>query len=291
MPYFSHNDKNMPLNGTLLKHWWYVSNGLFFFILSYAAWSQTPSPNQIALPRLAPPVSENTYKPAQVMEPKNLPDFANQRSYSRTGALSNKTRHNKAAAVLRADAASTTLPRQTRMKLVLETRVDAKSSKPGDIFEGHVRDDLFVGSSLLLPRGSLIRGRIASVNRPKIISRAGRIGLRLDQIVTPTGEVIPLDAALEFEKGKTNEKGQLDPGTNFGSKVGSEVRAVSGASAHGAAKGALVAANIATLGAPTIATAIGGSAIALFSSGDNVDLGPGQEIEIMLTDNLGLQIN
>ncbi len=57
------------------------------------------------------------------------------------------------------------------------------------------------------------------------------------------------------------------------------------------AKGALVAANVATLGVPTIATAIGGSAIALFRSGDNVNLGPGQEIEIVLTDNLGLQIN
>ncbi len=62
--------------------------------------------------------------------------------------------------------------------------------------------NLSLGSSLLLPRGSLIRGRIASVNKPRIISRAAKIGLKLDQIVTPTGEVIPLDAALEFEKGK-----------------------------------------------------------------------------------------
>ncbi len=94
-----------------------------------------------------------------------------------------------------------------------------------------------------------------------------------------------------LRKAKTNEKGQLDPGTSFGTRVTSNVRAVSGASSHGATKGVLVAANVATLGAPTIATAIGGSAIALFSSGDNVDLGPGQEIEIVLTDNLGLQIN
>jgi hypothetical protein len=83
----------------------------------------------------------------------------------------------------------------------------------------------------------------------------------------------------------------MTEGTSFGTRVSSNVRAVSGANSHGAAKSALVAANIATLGAPTIATAIGGSAIALFSSGDNIDLGPGQEIEIMLTDNLGLQLN
>ncbi len=250
--------------------------------------AEAQSAGQISLPRLAAPNSEDAYKPGQVMEPKNIPDFSSNRSYNNTESSSTSS---KSATALRGEAASTTLPMQTRMRLVLESLIDAKTSRPGDLFEGHVRDDLFLGSNLLLPRGSLIRGRIASVNKPRIISRAGKIGLRLDQIVTPTGEVIPLDAALEFEKGKTNEKGQLDPGTSFGTRVGSQVRAVSGASSHGAAKGALVAANIATLGAPTIATAIGGSAIALFSSGDNVDLGPGQEIEIVLTDNLGLQLN
>jgi hypothetical protein len=256
----------------------------------YALCAEAQSAGQISLPRLAAPISESAYQPAQVMEPKNVPDFSTNRSSNKV-TTSNAPAGSQSATALRAEAASTTLPMQTRMKLILESRVDAKTSKPGDLFEGHVRDDLFLGSSLILPRGSLIRGRIASVNKPRIISRAGKIGLRLDQIVTPTGEVIPLDAALEFEKGKTNDKGQLDPGTSFGTRVGSEVKAVSGANSHGAAKGALVAANIATLGAPTIATALGGSAIALFSSGDNVDLGPGQEIEIVLTDNLGLQLN
>ncbi len=251
---------------------------------------------QPSLPRLAPPEAENNDQLAQPIELKNVPDFP---AFKETGEKppGNTTRSGLAAigskigTVLRGEAASTTLPVKTHMKLVLETRVDAKASQPGDIFEGHVRDDLFVGTNLLLPRGSLIRGRIALVNKPRMISRAGRIGLKLDQIVTPTGEVIPLDAALEFEKGIANEKGQLDPGTNFGTRVGSEIRAVSGADSHGATRGALVAANVATLGVPTIATALGGSAIALFRSGDNINLGPGQEIEIVLTDNLGLQIN
>ncbi len=265
-------------------------------VINYSA--QAQNAGQISLPRLAPPIAQDNMQP-QSMEPKNVPDFPTIKNLgaglSVEGADNKANRHISGnagtATTLRAEAASTTLPLKTRMKLVLETGVDAKTSRPGDIFEAHVRDDLFVGTSLLLPRGSLIRGRIALVNKPKIISRAGRIGLKLDQIVTPTGEVVPLDAALEFQKGVANEKGQLDPGTSFGTRVGSGIRAVSGADAHGAAKGALVAANVATLGVPTIATAIGGSAIALFRSGDNVDLAPGQEIEIVLVDNLGLQIN
>lgn len=221
------------------------------------------------------------------MEVKNIPDFVD---YSKTdpsaanGTISSGT-------PLQAGLQSATLPVQTRMKLVVEYPVSATSSVPGDLFEGHVKEDLFLGRSLVLPRGSLVRGRITEVKKAGLISRAAKIGLKLDQIVTPTGEVIPLDATLEFAKGTTNKIGQLDPGTSFGSRVGDSVRTVAGLKEQGAARGALVAANVATLGAPIVATAIGSSAIALFRTGDNISLTPGQELEILLTNDLGLQIN
>ncbi len=246
-------------------------------------------------PRIAPDNQNNGILPAAVLEPKNLPDFPSQNSPSAsldsTNSAARTNRPASAGTALQGEAASTTIPLETRLKLVLETAVDAKSSLPGEIFEAHVKDDLFFGSNLLLAKGSLIRGRVVEVSKPRLISRAARIGLKLEQIVTPVGEIIPLDAALEFRKGMTNQKGQLDPGTSLSTRVESEMRTVSGLSSTGATKGALVAANIATLGAPTIATAIGGSAIALFRSGDNVSLAPGQELEVLLTNDLGLQIN
>lgn len=220
--------------------------------------------------------------PTRTLEPKNVPDFVD---YRREPAA--KT----SGSALQAGLQSATLPVQTRLKLVVEYPVSATASVPGDVFEGHVKDDLFFGRTLILPRGSLVRGRITEVTKPRWISRSGKIGLKLDQIVTPTGEVIALDASLEFQKGMTNKAGQLDPGTNFGTRVESSVRTVSGMNEKGAAKGALVAANIATLGAPIVATAIGSSAVALFRSGDNISLSPGQEIEILLTNELGVQIN
>jgi hypothetical protein len=217
------------------------------------------------------------------MELKNIPDYAN---YSTENNSANTT-----GTALKAGLESTTLPEQTRLKLVVEYPVDAKTSKPGDIFEAHVKDDLFLGRTLILPRGSLVRGRVFEIVKPRLISRAARIGLKLEQIVTPVGEVIPLDAALEFQKGITNKSGQLDPGTSFGTRVESSVKTVTGLNDKGAARGALIAANIATLGAPAVATAIGSSAVALFRSGDNVSLQPGQELEVLLTNDLGLQLN
>lgn len=220
---------------------------------------------------------------AKPMEVKNIPDFVD---YTKQPAATSSS-----GTALQTGLQSATLPVQTRMKLVVEYPVSATTSQPGDLFEGHVKDDLFLGRSLILPRGSLVRGRISEVKKAGLISRAAKIGLKLDQIVTPTGEVIPLDASLEFAKGTTNKLGQLDPGTSFGTRVGDSVRTVAGLNEQGAARGALVAANVATLGAPIVATAIGSSAIALFRTGDNVSLTPGQELEILLTNDLGLQLN
>jgi hypothetical protein len=229
-----------------------------------------------------------------MMDLKNVPDFDNS-SQQGSGATTCRNAGNDATGTgtaLQAGAESTTLPVETRLRLVLESAVDAKTSQPGDIFEGHVKEDLFIGSQLLLPKGSLVRGRVADVTRPRMLSRAAKIGLKLEQIATPTGEVVPLDAALEFRKGQTNARGQLDPGTSFGSRVGDDLKSVTGLnSKSGTTRGALMAANIATLGAPAAATLLGGSAIALFRSGDNVSLAPGQELEILLTNDLGVQIN
>jgi hypothetical protein len=246
------------------------------------------------LPRYAP-----AYVPdpnaGRSIETKNLPDFATMGAPSGAsagaGSGANVDLDNSSGTALKAGAGATQLPVQTRLTLVLESPVDAKVSIPGDIFEAHVRDDLFLGSSLLLPKGSLVRGRVYEVTKPKWISRAAKIGLKLEQIDTPAGEVIPLDAALEFHKGQTNAKGQLDPGTNFGTRVGGNLKAVTGGTSKGGTKGALIAANVATLGAPAVATVIGGSAIALFKTGDNVQLTPGQEIEVLLTNDLGLQVD
>lgn len=226
--------------------------------------------------------------PARPMDPKNVPDFAPGEAAPADAA--GATGPGAQSSALRVGLESATVPVQTHLKLICEYPIDAKTSLPGDIFEAHVRDDLFIGNTLVLPRGSLVRGRVSEITKPRLLSRAGKIGLKLDQIVTPTGEVIPLDAALEFQKGMTNKSGQLDPGTNFGTRVNDSVKSVSGLKDKGATKGALIAANVATLGAPIVATAIGSSAIALFSHGDTISLRPGQELEVLLTNDLGLQV-
>lgn len=247
------------------------------------------------LPRYAPAAGKNL-APAGTMDPKNVPDFAASSQSFNTAPSPGVSGGGSgsgsgAGTALRADLSSSTVPVSTRFKLVLESAVDARTSKPGDIFEAHVKDDMYLGTTLLLPRGTLVRGRVANVVKPRLLSRAAKIGLRLEQMVTPAGDVTPLDAMLEFKKGMTNKRGELDPGTSFGTRVEKNVRSVTGLNEDGKNNNALLAANIATLGAPAVATALGSSAIALFSQGDNVSLAPGQELELQLTNDLGVQLN
>ncbi len=99
------------------------------------------------------------------MAPKNIPDFADRTKAPAPGDVDNSSDTSTGTA-LKADLASTTIPVETRLKLVLETAVDAKASQPGDLFEAHVKDDLYIGMTLLLPRGSFVRGRVAQVVKP-----------------------------------------------------------------------------------------------------------------------------
>lgn len=275
----------------MMKRTWMISTTLLLAAISQQALIQTAtaasgdSRNFRYAPAYAP-----ANQPA-ALDPRNVPDFAGRGDAPDQSSQPMSGGTGGAGTPLQADASSTTIPVETRLKLVLESSVDAKSSQPGNIFEAHVKDDLFLGNSLLLAKGSLVRGRVCEVTKPRLLSRAGKIGLKLEQIVTPVGEVIPLDAGLEFHKGVTNAKGQLDPGTSLGSRVHDDVRSATGMNSKGTTRNILVTANVATLGAPAVAAALGGGAIALFRSGDNVNLMPGQELEVLLTNDLGLQLN
>ncbi len=268
-----------------MKH---TAVSLFFVTSLLAASMPAYAAHDSRLPRTTPGMSPYAV-PTRPMDPRNVPEYAPPTGNEQLQPPPPISGAPNPGTVLRSDLESATLPVQTRLKLVVEYAVDAKNSQPGDIFEAHVKDDLFLGRSLILPRGSLVRGRVSEITKPRLISRAAKIGLKLEQIVTPTGDVIPLDAALEFQKGTTNKAGQLDPGTNFGTRVEKSVRAVSGVDERGAAKGAIIAANVATLGAPVIATAIGSSAVALFKAGDNISLQPGSELEVLPFQHSGIR--
>ncbi len=184
-------------------------------------------------------------------------------------------------------AKSTSIPIDTRLRLIVDNYIDATQAMVGDYFKAHILEDFYIPvepPQLIVPRGSWIRGRISFVKKPSIFSMAGKIGLHLNQLVTPFGDVTLLDAELDVQQGIVNEQGLLDPMTNFGTKAIEPTQNLLDTS-----QGKLV--SIATLGTPVVGALVAGSLIALFSQGDNITLTKGQELQVILKKDIQLNLN
>ena len=195
--------------------------------------------------------------------------------------------HNIKTTQHKLSAKSTTIPVNTRLRLVVDNYIDATVSMLGDYFKAHVLEDFYVPTDppqLVIPKGSWVRGRISFLKKPSIFSMAGKIGLHLDQLVSPFGEVTLLEAELDIQQGIVNAQGLLDPMTNFGTKALEPTQDLLDTT-----KGKI--ASVVTLGTPVVGTLVTGSLIALFSQGDNISLIKGQELQIVLKKDIQLNLN
>lgn len=154
----------------------------------------------------------------------------------------------------------------------------------GEDFRARVIDDFYLTGDfrkLIVPKDSWIRGRVSYVKKPRLLSRTGKLGIRLDTLVTPLGDYVPLDADLTFQKGVVNQIGLLDPQTGFTDKALKPTNNLLSSSTGKAV-------SVATLGLPVVGTMVGGTAIALFSRGDAAAVTEGQELQIVLTQSTNL---
>ena len=189
-----------------------------------------------------------------------------------------------AASPFKLQSTSALIPVKTRLRIEVETPLSAQESELGDEFKARVVDDFYLTGDfrkLIVPKNSWIRGRVSYIKKPRLLSRSGKLGIRLDTLVTPLGDYVPLDANLSFQKGVVNQIGLLDPQTGFSDKAMAPTNSL-------LSTGAGKAVSVATLGVPVVGTMIGGAAIALFSRGDSAAVTEGQELQIVLTSNTNL---
>jgi hypothetical protein len=191
-----------------------------------------------------------------------------------------------AASPFKLKSATAQVPVETRLRIKIEQPLSAKDSELGDEFKARVVEDFYLSGDfrkLIVPKDTWIRGTVSDVKKPRLLSRSGKLGVRLDTLVTPLGDYVPLDAELSFQKGVVNQQGLLDPQTNFGDKAIQPTEALLDSDA-----GKVI--SIATLGVPVVGTLMGGTVIALFSKGDSAELEKGQELQIILTQNTNVSL-
>ena len=191
-----------------------------------------------------------------------------------------------AASPFKLNSSTGQVPVQTRLRVRVETPLGADKSKIGDDFRGRVLNDFYLTGSyrkLVIPKDSWIRGKVSSLKKPRMLSRSGKLGIKLDTLVTAQGDYVPLDADLVFQSGIVNEQGLLDPQTDFSDKAIGPTNSLLSSDT-----GKVI--SVATLGLPIVGTLLGGSVRALFLHGDDASVYEGQELQIMLTTNTDLSI-
>ncbi|MBP9093220.1 hypothetical protein KBI23_19520 [bacterium] len=189
------------------------------------------------------------------------------------------------------------VPTGTKIPIVMDTAVDSDTSQEGDEFSARTSEDLTIDGSTVVPAGSIIKGRIATLNSPRALNRSGSVALKFDNITTPDNRQIPLVATIVARGGVVHaRRGMKDIAIDTGTVAlpfvaGLAIGALAGNSSNssnsvnnnnsssGMSQGAAAA-----LGAG-IGLAVG-IAVLCAKKGKKIEVRPGDELKIELAEEL-----
>ena len=119
------------------------------------------------------------------------------------------------AAPFNANAKTKRIPAGTKFKLELLAPLSTMSSAGND-FSAILLNEQAADSDVILPSGSLVRGRVKDVVPAKRLSRGAVLYLDFDHVVTPNGRQLPLSLSIvgrsdmTYDGGITTTKGYGD---------------------------------------------------------------------------------
>ena len=85
-------------------------------------------------------------------------------------------------------AREATIEVDTKAKLILQTRLSSKLSEVGDPVTAVLDEPIYVGSDLVIPRGTEFRGRVTAVKAAGRGQKAGNIAIAFERVSMPWGD-------------------------------------------------------------------------------------------------------
>ncbi|HEY9733118.1 MAG TPA: hypothetical protein V6C89_14470 [Drouetiella sp.] len=174
----------------------------------------------------------------------------------------------------------------TVLELTLSSEITADETMEGDEFFGKISKDVLVDGRVVIPYGTVVHGMLTTLVGPKRAGRNGYVNARFDYLITPDGREVPIrgNSTTRDSEGKAAAKvvGRAAGYTAFGGVVGTlVVLRYGGLPAAVASHGSALAGGAAIGGAAGLTTA-------MLLKGHSVNLQPGAEMHVKLSEPLKL---
>ena len=187
------------------------------------------------------------------------------------------------------------VPTGTKIPIVMDTAVDSDTSQEGDEFSARTSEDLTIDGNTVVPAGSIIKGRIATLNSPRALNRSGSVALKFDNITTPDNRQIPLVATIVARGGVVHaRRGMKDIAIDTGTVAlpfvaGLAIGALAGNSSSSSSSTSSSSSGMSKGAAAALGAGIGlavGIAVLCAKKGKKIEVRPGDELKIELAEEL-----
>ena len=183
------------------------------------------------------------------------------------------------------------VPANTIFEAVSMSPISSENASVGDSVSFYLGSDFYYGKNLIASAGSRINGTIIKAKKGSWGNRNGQIQIRFTNIMTPTGQMIPISASIQT----TDGSGVLKAGTAKDVTKEYAKDATVGAAAGavlGTAMGALSGGSVGR--GAVYGTAVGGGMALIqnaFEKGGNVDIPQNAQMNIILNQPVTVSAN
>lgn len=174
------------------------------------------------------------------------------------------------------------IPAGTRIPVVLKKAISTKSNHEGDPIYAQSTFPVVINDRIVVPAGTYVQGRISGIKPASRLKGRAEVLVHFTTLIYPSGYTVLLPGAIDTAPGVDRAKVKDKEGTIQGD---SDKAKTAGTIAAPAAQGAVIGAVTRGGEGALIGAGIGGAvgtAIAALSHGNEVKMGPGTTLEVIL---------
>ncbi len=177
----------------------------------------------------------------------------------------------------------------TKLPVVLKQGINTKTARPGDPVYCETNFPVVRNNRILIPAGTYVQGSITSVKRAGRVKGRAEVLMHFDSLIFPNGYTVALPGAVDNVPGSDTQHMKDKEGTiQADSSKGRDAATIAGAGATGAVIGA-AAEGAKGAGIGAAAGGLTGLAITMLTRGNDVRMGPGTTVEMVLQRPLVLE--